>query len=42
MACRGIVMNSISSKKYLTNEFKNQIKDGESLDKLLPEAFALD
>ncbi len=24
-----------------TNEFKNQIKDGESLDKLLPEAFAL-
>ena len=24
-----------------TNEFKNQIKDGRTLDKLLPEAFAL-
>ena len=24
-----------------TNEFKNQIKDGKTLDQLLPEAFAL-
>ena len=24
-----------------TNEFKNQIKDGKTLDELLPEAFAL-
>ena len=24
-----------------TNEFKNQIKDGKSLDEMLPEAFAL-
>ena len=24
-----------------TDEFKNQIKDGKTLDKLLPEAFAL-